>query len=70
MIDRIQGLASLGLDDATRLRWVLRDIKGNRTKLSPPSPEDINTSVKRGYVEIRGEKPALTASGLSEMVGD
>jgi hypothetical protein len=51
MIDRTTGLASLGLDDAIRLRWVLRDIRGDRLKLSPPSPEDINTLVKMGYNE-------------------
>jgi hypothetical protein len=40
-------------------------------RLSPTSLEDINTLVKMGYVEIRGEKPALTASRLSEMdIGD
>lgn len=67
MIDRTKGLASLGLDDAIRLRWVLRDINGNRLKLSPASPDDINTLVKMGYVEIRDEQPRVTASGLSEM---
>jgi hypothetical protein len=27
-----EGLASLGLDNAIRLRWALRDIRGNRLK--------------------------------------
>lgn len=71
MIDRTKGLASLGLDEAIHLRWVLRDIKGNRTKRSPPSPEDISLLVKMGYVEIRDDEPIVTASGLSEMnLGD
>jgi hypothetical protein len=67
MIDRTKGLASLGLDNAIRLRWVLRDIKGDRLKLSPASPEDIDTLVKMGFVEIRGDKPMITAAGLTEL---
>jgi len=30
-----KGLASLGLDNAIRLRWVLRDIRGNRLGFLP-----------------------------------
>jgi len=30
-----KGLVSLGLDNAIRLRWALRDIKGKRLKFSP-----------------------------------
>jgi hypothetical protein len=30
-----KGLASLGLDNAIRLRWALRDINGKRLKLTP-----------------------------------
>ena len=71
VIDRTKGLASLGLDNAIRLRWVLRDIKSNRLKLSPASPEDINTLVKMGYVEMRDEKPMITESGTIEIeIGD
>src|SRR5690348_7361129 len=53
MIERSKGLASLGLDNAIRLRWVLRDIKSDRLKLSPASPDDIKTLVSMGYVEIK-----------------
>jgi hypothetical protein len=67
MTDRTRGLASLGLDNAISLRWVLRDIKGNRLKLSPASPEDIETLVKMGFVEMRNDKPMITASGLTEL---
>jgi hypothetical protein len=71
MIDRIKGLASLGLDNSIRLRWVLRDIKSNRLKLSPPSAEDIQTLVAMGYVEMRDETPTITSSGVTEMdIGD
>jgi hypothetical protein len=66
-----KGLAALGLDNALRLRWVLRDIKSERLKLSPASPEDINTLVKMGYVEMRDEKLVVTSSGLAGMdIGD
>jgi hypothetical protein len=37
------GLASLGLDNAIRLRWVLRDIIGKRLKFSPIAPNDLQT---------------------------
>jgi hypothetical protein len=43
--DRTKGIASLGLDNAIRLRWVLRDIRGNRIKLTPPSQEDLRTLI-------------------------
>jgi len=33
MSERGNGLATLGLDNAIRLRWALRDIKGKRLKL-------------------------------------
>jgi hypothetical protein len=32
-------LESLGLDNAIRLRWVLRDIIGKRLKFQPDRPE-------------------------------
>ena len=35
------GLASLGLDNAIRLRWALRDIRGQRQKLSPVGPQEM-----------------------------
>jgi len=42
-----------------------RDIKSNKLKFSPASPEDISTLVKTGYVAIRDEMPIVTASGLA-----
>jgi hypothetical protein len=62
-----QGLASLGLDNAIRLRWVLRDIKANRIKLSPPATEDLRTLIDMGYVEMRDDMPIVTSAGLGEM---
>ena len=56
-------LAGVSLEMAIHLRWVLRDIKGKRTKLSPVSPDDLTTLVEMGLVEIRDEAPVLTNEG-------
>ena len=63
-----QGLASLGLDNAIRLRWALRDIRANRLKLTPVDPNDLRTLIDMGYVEMRNEDdPVVTSAGLQEM---
>jgi hypothetical protein len=36
-------LAGLSLERAIRLRWALRDIKAQRAKMSPVSPDDLQT---------------------------
>jgi hypothetical protein len=46
-----KGLASLGLDNAIRLRWAPRDIKGKRLKLTPVDPNDVRALIDMGYVE-------------------
>jgi hypothetical protein len=56
-------LAGLSLDAAIHLRWVLRDIKGNRTKLSPVSLDELKTLIEMGLVEMRDEVPVLTNEG-------
>jgi hypothetical protein len=56
-------LAGLGVERAIHLRWVLRDIKGKRTKLSPVSPDELQTLIEMGLVEIRDEVPLLTNEG-------
>jgi hypothetical protein len=56
-------LASLDSDTAIRLRWVLRDIRGKRTKLSPADPDDLRTLVEMALVEMRGNVPVLTNQG-------
>jgi hypothetical protein len=55
--------SGLALDRAIHLRWVLRDIVGKRTKLSPVSPDDLRTLIEMGLVEMRGEIPVLTHAG-------
>ena len=56
-------LAGLDLDTAIRLRWVLRDVKAKRTKLTPVSPSDLKTLIAMGLVEIRDDAPMLTNEG-------
>ena len=56
-------LGSLDLDTAIRLRWALRDIKANRTKLTPVSPSDLKTLIGMGLVEMRDDAPLLTNEG-------
>jgi hypothetical protein len=67
MIDRTKGLSDLGLDNAIRLRWVLRDIKGNRLKLSPPSQANLQVLIDMGFVEMRDNKPVVSPAGVEEM---
>jgi len=61
------GLASLGLDNAIRLRWVLRDIIGKRLKFSPIAPNDLQTLIDLGYIEMKDELPTVTIAGLDEI---
>jgi hypothetical protein len=56
-------LVGLDLDTAIHLRWVLRDIKAKRTKLSPVGPDDLRTLIEMGLVEMRDEVPVLTNEG-------
>jgi hypothetical protein len=71
MNDPKKDLASLGLDNAIRLRWALRDIKANRLKLSPIDPKDLRILIDMGYVEMKNDQPVLTSTGLDEMeIGD
>ena len=64
MTDQENPLA--GLDDlerAMRLRWVLRDIIGRPTKLSPVSPDDLRTLIEMGLIEMWDGVPVVTHAG-------
>jgi len=61
MTDQDDHLA--GLDRAIRLRWVMRDIRSKRLKLSPVSPDDLRTLIDMGLVEMRDDIPVLTSDG-------
>jgi hypothetical protein len=56
-------MAGLDLDTVIRLRWVLRDIKAKRLKMSPVSPEDLRTLLEMGLIETHDEVPVLTSEG-------
>ena len=57
-------LDGLNLDTAIRLRWVLRDIKAKRTKLSPISQNDLMALTELGLIEMQNDEPALTNEGM------
>ena len=53
---------------AISLRWVLRDIKANRLKLSPIDQHDLQDLIDMGLVEMRNDAPALTNAGGDAIV--
>jgi hypothetical protein len=55
MTEAKKGLASLGLDEAIRLRWALRDIKAKRSKFSRVDPSDLRTLIEMGYVVMQSD---------------
>jgi len=57
-------LAELDRNTAIRLRWVMRDIRGKRTAISPASENDLATLIDLGLVEMREKLPSLTALGV------
>jgi len=57
-------LDGLNLDTAIRLRWVLRDIKAKRTKLSPICQDDLMALIELGLIEMQNDEPALTNEGM------
>jgi hypothetical protein len=65
MTDNNNPFADLDLQRALILRWVLRDIKANRLKLSPVSEDDLSTLTGLGLVELRDNVPFLTEAGYA-----
>jgi hypothetical protein len=53
-------LAGLGIDAAIRLRWAMRDIRANRTTISPLAENDLAALVDLGFVAMREGRPSLT----------
>jgi hypothetical protein len=66
MTEPKKGLAALGLDNAIRLRWALRDIHAKRLQLSPVSADDLRTLIDMGYVEMKDDGPVITLTGKDE----
>jgi hypothetical protein len=63
MTDDPNPFAELSLERAMALRWILRDIKARRMKLSPVSASDLRTLIGLGLVEMRDDAPVLTNNG-------
>ena len=63
MTDDKTPLAQFGLERAIALRWVLRDIKAKRLKLSPVGAGDLNILTELGLIEMRDDVPILTSAG-------
>ena len=56
-------IADLDSSEQIRLRWTLRDIRSNRTKMFPVSPDDLSMLTEMGLVEMRNDVPVLTDEG-------
>jgi hypothetical protein len=55
-------------DRAIELRWVLRDIRSNRLKWSPPREHDLKVLIELDFVEMRDGVPQLTNAGVSAII--
>jgi len=64
-MSEIHPLPDLELDTAIRLRWVLRDIHSQRTKLMPPSDDDLALLEQRGLITLNDGEPMLTDAANS-----
>jgi len=63
MTDQETPFARFSLERAIALRWMLRDIKAKRLKLSPVSAADLSTLAELGLIELRDDAPVLTPAG-------
>jgi hypothetical protein len=63
MTDQETAFAQFSLERAITLRWMLRDIKARRLKLSPVSAADLATLTELGLIEMRDGAPVLTQAG-------
>ena len=63
MSDNPTPFVHLDLERAIALRWTLRDIKAERTKLSPVSASDLASLIELGLIEMSNNGPVLTENG-------
>jgi hypothetical protein len=61
MTDDSNPFAELSLERAIALRWILRDIKARRMKLSPVTDGDLRTLIGLGLVEMHDDPCVQTA---------
>jgi hypothetical protein len=62
-------LADFDLERAIALRRALRDILGNRLKLSPLDDDNLRTLLDLGFVEIGDGDPVVTPTGFAALGG-
>jgi hypothetical protein len=62
-----RSLANLDLEKAIALRWALRDILGNRLKVSPVKDDDLRTLINLGLVEMMDDSPVVTPAELAAL---
>jgi hypothetical protein len=60
-------LANYDLEREIALRWALRDILGDRLKLSPLKEDDLRSLLELGFVEIRDDALVVTQAGLAAL---
>src|SRR3954463_11576224 len=60
-------LANFELEKAIALRWALRDIVAERTRLTPPKDDELQTLLDLGLVEMRDDHPVVTEAGLAAL---
>jgi hypothetical protein len=63
MAKRENPFAKFDLTRAIALRWALRDIRGERLKLSSVADSDLRVLIELGLVEMQNGAPILTAAG-------
>jgi hypothetical protein len=63
MTDKSNPFADYSLERGIALRWVLRDIRGKRLRLSPVSDTDLSMLTELGLVEMQDDVPVLTNAG-------
>jgi hypothetical protein len=59
--------AEFDLETAIGLRWALRDILGNRLKLTPVREDYLRALIDMGLVEMRDDAPIVTPAGLAAL---
>ena len=64
MTDESDPLNGLDLQEVIDLRWTLRDIRARRWKLSPLNPSHVEKLKSMNLIEMHGDGPALTKTGL------
>jgi hypothetical protein len=67
MTDSENPFAKFDLTRAIALRWALRDIRGERLKLTPVADSDLRVLIELGLVEMQDDMPILTAAGRTTL---